>query len=549
VKAGIVCDAHGVHAGRTVVLGRSVKLMLAVSATALLALGGAIPAGGSPTAVGDPELEVSSTTGGGRSLTSISLGVSSFSSDQPPAHSARVELSPAEGYRVDLTRPVGTDVGVLFAELLDLGGTSPISASGAIVVDDPLKYVTDPTAQACAPGTHGAVWIVALRVLGQELRLPVFLDSTVGTAGPRYTLLFCPLWSPPTVSQNGIGAIQVAMLVDGLMTPPTARGFHTWSAIVTPPAVGSTIPDPSRAAEVRATFPLPQRLTLSARYDAKTKSAQLKGAFTVLGKPRAGVGVRFVASALGSDDVSFFGPVRTDKSGGFSIRRSVERSTRFSASVPSQTRACAGTSTAPRGCLSETMTPPDSASTSVILRRVTDPKRAIKKQDQVAARRANLQRSDIPSNWDSQPAQDVGAPLCEKFAPNLSRLTITGSAASPIFFSETGGAWSEAWVYLTEAQGREAFSWLAQRALATCRAKELPQELDARVSSVSFPKMADATRAFRISGQLEGRTIVIDLVWLRAGRTVVLLNFGSDEAPLVNERELAAKVAARARKG
>jgi hypothetical protein len=523
--------------------------MLALFAIALLTLGGATPAGSQPTALGDPELDISSRTGGGRTLTSIGVGVSSFSSTSPPTLSARVDLSAAEGYTIDLTRPIGVTVGFMIAELVDAGGTSPTSATGNIVVDDPAKYLTDPTAQACAPGTHSAVWLAVLTVLGQNLQLPIFLDRSTGTTGPRYTLRFCPLWPPPTGGPKGIGAINVAMLVDGLITPPTARGLYTWSALLSPPAAGSFLPDPSRAAEVRATVPQPQRLTLSARFDAKKKSAQLTGTFTVLGKPQAGVTVSFVASAIGSDDVSFFGPVRTDKGGRFSIRRTVERSTRFTVSVRPQTRACSGPSTAPRGCLNESVTPPDSAAASVIIPRATDPKRAIKKQDQARARRANLQRSDFPVTWVSEPAEDAGAPLCEKFAPNLSRLTITGSSASPIFFSETGGAWSEAWVYLTEAQAREAISRLAQRALATCLAKELPDELDARVSSVSFPKLADATRAFRIAGQLEGRTIIFDLVWLRAGRTLVLLNFGSDEAPLVNERELAAKVAARARKG
>ena len=524
-------------------------LMLTLSAVALFALGGAAPAGGGATAVGDPELAVSSGARGGRWFTSISLGASTFSFAQPPAHYARVELSPAEGSRVDLARPVGDDVGFLFVELLDVGGTSSISASGEIVVEDPAKYVTDPAAQACAPGTHSAVWLAALRVLGQELRLPLFLDSTAGAPAPRYTMRFCPMWSPPTVSPNGIGAMQFSMFVDGLITPPTTRGLHTWSAIVTPPVTGSTVPDPSRAAEVRATVPSPQRLTLSARHDAKKKSAQLTGTFTVLGKPQAGVSVRFTASTLGSDEFSSFGRIRTDKSGRFSIRRTIERSTRFSVSVPSQVRACSGSSTAPRGCLNETVTPPDSASASVIIPRAVDPKRAITKRDQARARRATLLRSDVPATWSSEPARDAGAPLCEKFAPNLSRLTITGNVASPVFVSETGGAWSEAWVYLTEAQGREAFSRLAQRALVTCLVNELPQEFNARVSGVSLPKMADATRGFRITGQFDGSTIISDLVWLRAGRTVVLLSFGSNDAPLVNEQELATKVAARARKG
>ena len=185
----------------------------------------------------------------------------------------------------------------------------------------------------------------------------------------------------------------------------------------------------------------------------------------------------------------------------------------------------------------------------MIIPRAIDAKRAIKKLDQATARRANLQRSDFPSDWEAEPARDAGAPLCQNFAPNLSRLTITGSAASPVFFSQVGGAWSEAWVYLTKAQAGGAFSRFAQRALTTCLAKEFPPEFGARVSNVAFPKLADATRAFRISGQIEGQTIVLDHVWLRAGRTLVMLTFGSNDAPLVNERELATKVAARARNG
>ena len=146
----------------------------------------------------------------------------------------------------------------------------------------------------------------------------------------------------------------------------------------------------------------------------------------------------------------------------------------------------------------------------MIIPRATDPKRAIKKRDQARALRANLQRSDVPAAWNSEPAEDAGAPLCEKFAPNLSRLTITGTGASPVFFSEAGGAWSEAWVYRTEAEARVAFERFARLALPTCLANELrEQEVDVRVSPLVFPKLAPATRAFRLSARVQEETIII----------------------------------------
>ncbi len=297
------------------------------------------------------------------------------------------------------------------------------------------------------------------------------------------------------------------MLVDGPITPPTARGRYTWSALLSPPVAGSSVPDPSRAAEVRATVPLPQRLTLRTSYDAKKKSALLTGTFTVLGEPRADVSVSFVASALRLGRFLVLracpngqgGQVLHSQNGRAvhplyglgSLSVALLRGTVYRAPRLSQRdRHVAGLRVGIRD-------PPQSRPI---------PSGRSRSETRSQARRANLQRSDVPAAWNSEPAEDAGAPLCEKFAPNLSRLTITGTGASPVFFSEAGGAWSEAWVYRTEAEARVAFERLARLALPTCLANELrEQEVDVRVSPLSFPKLAPATRAFRLSAPAPGR--------------------------------------------
>jgi hypothetical protein len=499
-------------------------------------------------------LDVSSATFLGRTLTAISVGPRGMSSSDVPL-TAAVELLVPRGYTVDLALPAGREIGVVFADIADAAGSpSRASTAAVLVVDDPAKYAADPAARACAPGLHAAVWVAPLSVLGQSLMLAVFLDPANGpaAAAAAYELRFCPLWPPSQARSAGLAAWNVTLVVEGAIGLPTAQGRYTWSALVTPAAPGSLVPQPSGTFEVRAIVPMPQRLTLRARYVAKTKTALLSGRFTVLGEPQRGAEIQFVGSTSGGDDVSFFGPVRTNARGEFSIKRAVDRTTRFQASVNLPPRACSGPSSASAGCLSETVTKPEDASAFVVVPRPTDPKRAIRPGDQRLARRATLKAGDFPSGWEAAEADP--SDLCDGFRPDLSDVSVSGMAISPTFVSETEVAASRTSVYLTERQARKAFEREAKLAAAGCIADELRAEgVSVRsVGAFAFPKVGGVVRAFRIvvaEEEPENAVVYFDLVSLRVRRVVVHFVFAGFSAPPPSELDLAAKVAARARRG
>src|SRR5262249_51416330 len=165
-------------------------------------------------------------------------------------------------------------------------------------------FAADPVAQACAPGTHAALWRASLAVLGAQIPLSIVVDGASGGGG--YTMRFCPLHPPPRVG-TGAGLLLLAQFIQDPGTPPVTApatpGTYTWSALLSPPVPGTTSADPSRAAEVRLLIPIPEALSLQGRYDAKTHSAVLTGLLTAAGAPQAGVTVDLSSSTGGGHPI------------------------------------------------------------------------------------------------------------------------------------------------------------------------------------------------------------------------------------------------------
>lgn len=301
---------------------------------------------------------------------------------------------------------------------------------------------------------------------------------------------------------------------------------------------------------MRSVVPLPQSLTLRAKHDPKAKSVVLRGKLTALGQPRAGVPIDLSGYSPSSDGFTDFGSVRTNAAGEFSIRRKIARTTQFLASADAEAGPCKAPSTAPQGCVSESVTPPSPARAAVVVRRKTDAKLAVRRADRVQAREANLKPSDFPPGWTSFP-QLTPLELCPTYAPNLSKLTSTGEAQSPIFLTgETSAAASRSAVYATDAEARTAFGKEAVRAVADCIADDARANGGATVQAVgslSFPRLGEQARAFRIVVSDPNGDLYLDLVSFRRGRVVVHLVFSSLGGPLDIERSLVAAVAARTR--
>jgi len=519
--------------------GRMLAMLALGLASALAAFVPAATTGTSAAAV-EGVLRVSSLAFGDRSFAAISLA----SSDPVAA----VKLSIPAGYTVDLDEPTGTTVGDLSATLYAADGSSPAFVDGALVVDDPAKYTSDPAAQACAPGAHAAVWLADMSVLGQPFDLPIFIDpgGSTDSGSSAVTLRLCPAWIAPTLP-GGVTAQQLTIFLFDVVTPPTSPGRYTWSAFVAPPIAGAVTADPTRAFEVRSVFPLPHTLTLQARHDPKAKSVVLTGRLTAVGEPEPGVDVSFGALTDSASDSTSFGPVKTNDAGEFTITRPVVRSTQFIASADTVPGPCTTPSSAPAGCVAETVAPAPSASTIVKVREATDPKLVVRTRDQALARRINLRQSDFPVGWESFETLPVFS--CPGFKPKLTDLTVNGDLESLTFGTEEAVASSRASIYLSEAQAQTAFERQARLAAARCFADLLRADgaTVLQLRKISFPPLGSATRAFRVVASDREDVVTVDLITFRRGRAVVQLGFVSLVQPLPIAHELAAKVAARAR--
>jgi hypothetical protein len=269
---------------------------------------------------------------------------------------ATVELSVPGGYPLELDQPRGTRLGDV--EAFVAGGPRAPVLAGDLVADDPSRFLSDPAAQACAPGSHTAVWVARVAGRGQTFRFSIFVDRR---GGPGAVLRFCPI--SPTHRLT-----LVTLDVDGVFGVLETPGRNTWSAFVSPP-LATLAPDESRTFELRALEPLPHVVTLRARHNPKKQFVILSGKVTAAGEPVKGAKIAFgvIRKSLG-DDVPLVGPVRTDGSGEYSFRHRITETTRYFADVQIPPRPCSGPSTAPAGCGRETVSRPQFAVTTVRVR-------------------------------------------------------------------------------------------------------------------------------------------------------------------------------------
>jgi hypothetical protein len=496
-----------------------------------------VPAAGGQGLPPDGELRVTTTPVGGGHLASI------FVSSSEPI--ARLVLDVPIGYEVDLAQPAGAEVGSLTAILTDTATTlSRTFLEARLVVDE--KDTTDVAAQACAPGAHSAVWRADFSIGERQFSLPIVVDAPSPAARSGMRIVFCPAWSPPA-AETSVAAQALSLVTQGVLAPPTAPGRYTSSALVAPAGPGSVDPDPTQVFELRSVLAQPHTLTLETRYEPRTKSVLLTGMATADGEPEAGLEVSFDASTDLFSEATSFGPVRTDAAGEFAVRRRIDRTTQFVASVETTWRACSSPSSAPAGCSAETFVPPRPTSAVVRIRGPRDPRLAARAPDQARSRRIAFRLSDFPAGWEAVEAISVFS--CPGFDPELSDLTTTGVFESPSFATDDAVVSSRVAMYLTEAHARTAYGREAVLGAARCLADEL-RDLGYEVVSlgaVPVPPLGTQTRLFRVVASVQGNVVTLDQLAFRRGRTVVHLGFLSTGQQLPITHELAAKVAARSR--
>jgi hypothetical protein len=338
-----------------------VRLRRPLVALALASTAAAMPAG---AAVSPPELDLypSVTALGKASSTDLDLTMPAGN----PAPATLVVYVPT-GYGMSVTRPVGTKVASVRAGAIAkaTSATAVVAATGTLTADDPAKYAADPSAQACAPGTHAAAWTTTLTASGQTLPITFFVDPTAGpdTALGAFKLVAC-LPSPDVpVEQGGapggMQLVELELVFPDTFTNPPKQGVYVWRVYETPFTLGTATADPAQTVETNARNQLPQLLTLRAGYDAAAKKAVLSGRLVAEGKPRAGINVHF-ESAPKADArlLKPFGVARTGADGTFTFQKRALRTLYVYAFVNPYFGICTGATTAPGGCVRSTLSPP-----------------------------------------------------------------------------------------------------------------------------------------------------------------------------------------------
>jgi hypothetical protein len=192
-----------------------------------------------------------------------------------------------------------------------------------------------------------------------------------------------------------------------------------------------------------------------------------------------------------------------------------------------------------------------------------DPERRdIRPADQAWATRATLTARDVPPGFTANraPSSKKNGPLtCPGFQPDLSDLTITGEATSPLFQSPAGTTvFASAEVYKSVHDERAAWRRTARREALRCIARELGSisasglrvTVTQRLVRVP-PHVGERAISFRIKATITGQGLAIptwiDLLAVASGRAdATLLMSTVRSAPSDSlERKLLGKLALR----
>jgi hypothetical protein len=186
-------------------------------------------------------------------------------------------------------------------------------------------------------------------------------------------------------------------------------------------------------------------------------------------------------------------------------------------------------------------------------------RRAHTAHDQAWAKRINLTLRDLPTGYRQGPQNPTGSGglTCNGFAPDLSRFTITGEAASREFVHADGVVvFSAAEIFRSSADQRGDWAATARRQALPCLREVLQDSVRSlgRVGRASLrpaPRLGERTIAFRssivVSANGTTATVWLDMLAVAKGRGDATLGILSvRKAPSAAlERSLLAKLASR----
>jgi hypothetical protein len=185
--------------------------------------------------------------------------------------------------------------------------------------------------------------------------------------------------------------------------------------------------------------------------------------------------------------------------------------------------------------------------------------RAITARDQAWAKRVNLTLRDLPAGFrqGAQSPSGSGGLTCSGFAPDLSRFTITGEAASRVFARADGlVVFSAAEIFRSSSDQRGDWAATARREALPCLRDVLQRSLGTygRVAGASLrpaPRLGERTISFRTSVSVSANganvKVWLDVLAVARGRGDATLGVLSvRRAPSAAlERSLLAKLASR----
>src|SRR5207302_1917715 len=117
-----------------------------------------------------------------------------------------------------------------------------------------------------------------------------YVDATSGPEASvgSYKLQVC--LPPPDVpagtpgrSAFGAKLFHAKLTLTNVFTTPSTPNIYWWRAVFTPYTPGAGTPNAAGTVEARSAALVPITVTLTAKYDPKTKSAKLSGSLSVAG--------------------------------------------------------------------------------------------------------------------------------------------------------------------------------------------------------------------------------------------------------------------------
>jgi hypothetical protein len=245
-------------------------------------------------------------------------------------------------------------------------GTDKELDDGPLRAVTPQQWENTPQAQACAPGQHEAVWVA--RLPGYTTAIPFFVDPTSGPATTlgAYELQAClPLANISSPGGPPLGSSMRFLIVSLTgVTAPSAPQLNVWRAYVSNPD-STGLPDPTTTYELRVDQPLPASLGLTGKLDRKHRHARLSGRLTASGISVAGVPVTLYR--LSPDGLVPLAKTQTRSDGTYSFSRRIKSTTTYEAEAGGSSGSCQDASSAPAGCLDETLEYVDSPHVLVVL--------------------------------------------------------------------------------------------------------------------------------------------------------------------------------------